>query len=447
MRYSDFKKLATGNTSQVRPGSTSMNFPSPMGPKKEAPMKKLPIAQDEIALNHTDPAALRVTQAQVPLIYQTMPGQQQPKPGVMLHYNKGLHDARQNAANEIQQMRRDTAAGKQVDTSGLTPTQYRYVASGRKGSGYNVEDTDEELQKTIYAPDPEDTEWNTKRRQEVANDLKQRQYNGEIMSQKQLNGWTPEEVKYINSTRQEGLDLNKQLYEDKSYKPQQRDIEAMTPEERKQVFGRSYGIDGMVASDTFKAPLAPGETYVDRAKELMQDMHDRVEKDYHWISGGMSRHNTDAENFDIWRQENPEEFENWFNSLESAFGSSNIDALTELQKMAQPGEDGKPSKLSMLPPEYRARLQKAGETATWNAVKDNPLNINKAIGLWLRQNGHGGMADFVSDSVLFYGSLAALLAGGVVLGGIFGDDDDDDDRYPQQQADMPAGYNKIPYMG
>lgn len=287
-------------------------------------------------------------------------------------------------------------------------------------------------------------------RQAVVADLKARQAKGEMLSAKQLQGFTEEELADINSTRQQGLEAAKKNYQNKDFKPQQRDLDAMTADEREQVFGNRYSAGGFVASDTFKAPLAPGETYKDRAQALIDSMHDRVEEDYHWLYGGLSRSNSDAENFDIWMKENPEAFNTWFNSLESAFTSSNIDALTELQKMAVPGEGGTPSKLNMLPPEYRARLQKAGKEAAWKAVEDNPININKAIGLWLRQNGHGGMADFVSDSVYFYGSLAALLAGGVALGGMFGGDDDNDNSGyqvggPRYNPQEPDGYNRIPY--
>lgn len=453
MRYSDFKKLAAGNTSQVRPGSTSMNFPSPMGSKKEAPMKKLPIAQDEVRVGYNDPAALRVAQAQTPILAQTMPGQQQPKPGFQFDYNKDLHNARQNAANEIQQMRRDTANGKQVDTSGLTPTQYRYVASGRKGSGYNIADTDEELQKTIYSPDPEDTGWRQKQHQDVIEDLRNRQANGEILTEKQLAGFTPEEKAYIGETRQQGIDRFQQAYNMKNLtggryrEVTQKELDTMTPEERQQIFGNRYAGGGFVASDAFGTPLQPGETYKDRAQAVIDSLKAHVGAQTNKLNPA-NAFRSEETIFENWKTDNPEEFNAWFDSLVTATEGANMDALTFFQKAAQGGEGS--AALGKLTEEQKGRLIEAGKKAVWPAIKKDPMKINQAIGLWLRQTGHGQMADFVDDPLYFYGSLAGIAAGSIFLGGIFGRDDDDEDRGyavggPRYNPQTPDGYNRIPY--
>ena len=75
----------------------------------------------------------------------------------------------------------------------------------------------------------------------------------------------------------------------------------------------------------------------------------------------------------------------------------------------------------------------------WDGIKANPAqNLPVAIGLFLKQLGLGGAADWVSNPIVFYGGMLLALAGGahMIFGGSKSDKDDDD---------TPKGYKIVPY--
>ena len=81
----------------------------------------------------------------------------------------------------------------------------------------------------------------------------------------------------------------------------------------------------------------------------------------------------------------------------------------------------------------------------WNNVKANPIQmIPQIAGMFLRHIGAGdGIANFASNPLAFYLSLAGLLLGGGML--LSGGSDDDDKPVVNNYYNQPAGYNRIPY--
>lgn len=129
----------------------------------------------------------------------------------------------------------------------------------------------------------------------------------------------------------------------------------------------------------------------------------------------------------------------FFDSLEKAVENGDMDTLEFLQwaknqhaksSAASAGASGaanvaggKDSPFSIkMSDEQEARLTKAAAKVMWNNVKKDPINnIPRAAGLFLRQQGLDGLADFASNPFSFFLSLAGiLLSGGMLLSGAFG---------------------------
>lgn len=81
----------------------------------------------------------------------------------------------------------------------------------------------------------------------------------------------------------------------------------------------------------------------------------------------------------------------------------------------------------------------------WNNVKANPIQmIPQIAGMFLRYIGAGdSIANFASNPLAFYLSLAGLLLGGGML--LSGGSDDDEKPVVNNYYNQPAGYNRIPY--
>ena len=81
----------------------------------------------------------------------------------------------------------------------------------------------------------------------------------------------------------------------------------------------------------------------------------------------------------------------------------------------------------------------------WNNVKANPIQmIPQIAGMFLRHIGAGaGIANFASNPLAFYLSLAGLLLGGGML--LSSGSDDDEKPVVNNYYNQPAGYNRIPY--
>ena len=126
---------------------------------------------------------------------------------------------------------------------------------------------------------------------------------------------------------------------------------------------------------------------------------------------------TKSDWFNSFKQQNPE----WFPSMVNAIKNGSPDVLKQLQEMGQSGTQ-------MFNQQEMGQIMSAAKTATWNAVKQNPVqNIPKAVGLFLRSKGMNGMAGITENPFMFYGGLLAAVAGGAYL--LSGGDDDDEADY------------------
>lgn len=121
--------------------------------------------------------------------------------------------------------------------------------------------------------------------------------------------------------------------------------------------------------------------------------------------------------FNSFKQQNPE----WFPSMINAIKNGSPDVLKQLQEMGQDGSQ-------MFNQQEMGQIMSAAKTATWNAIKKNPVqNIPKAVGLFLRSKGMNGMAGMAENPFMFYGGLLAAVAGGAYM--LSGGDDDDEADY------------------
>lgn len=112
--------------------------------------------------------------------------------------------------------------------------------------------------------------------------------------------------------------------------------------------------------------------------------------------------------FQAFKENNPE----WVPSLVKAVKGGSMEGLKELQNFM--GKDG--SGAAYFTEEEQKQLTDAAKSASWNAIKSDPFsNIPKVAGLFLRQHGMGGLADFAESPFAFYGSLLAILFGGGML--------------------------------
>lgn len=123
--------------------------------------------------------------------------------------------------------------------------------------------------------------------------------------------------------------------------------------------------------------------------------------------------NEKAAVFQKFKEENP----NFMPSLVEAVKKGSPEAIKELQQISS-GKGG----ASMFNDDEMKQITGAAKSASWNAIKSDPLgNLPKVMGLFLRQQGLGGAAEYAENPMVFYGGLLALLfGGGAMLSGGFG---------------------------
>lgn len=135
----------------------------------------------------------------------------------------------------------------------------------------------------------------------------------------------------------------------------------------------------------------------------------------------------------------------WDQEKFDKFAEAGIDAFEDDEQFytfAKSMVSGSSDALDGVPDEAKAKLEagftKAVKSRVFDSVLKNPGNMHKAVGLWLRTKGQGGMADSIENNPLvFYGGLA-LLVGGVgalTLGAFSGNDD-------EEEEDDDAAYKK-----
>lgn len=127
----------------------------------------------------------------------------------------------------------------------------------------------------------------------------------------------------------------------------------------------------------------------------------------------------------------------WDQEKFDKFADAGIDAFADDEQFytfAKSMVSGNSDVLDGVPDEAKAKLEagftKAVKSRVFDSVLKNPGNMHKAVGLWLRSKGQGGMADSIENNPwVFYGGLA-LLVGGVgalTLGAFSGDDEEEED--------------------
>ena len=117
--------------------------------------------------------------------------------------------------------------------------------------------------------------------------------------------------------------------------------------------------------------------------------------------------------FQKFKEENP----NFMPSLVEAVKGGSPDAIKALQQFSS-GKGGS----SFFSDDEMKQITGAAKSASWNAIKSDPLgNLPKVMGLFLRQQGFGNMAEYAENPLMFYGGVLALLfGGGAMLSGGFG---------------------------
>ena len=226
--------------------------------------------------------------------------------------------------------------------------------------------------------------------------------------------------------------------------PTSEQLSALSPEHRQMVEKAMQDKGMMVSPDAFKD--------AESTKNFVNGMEGNVRantstsqqiNDVGIIDGALNKifgkdvpEEDKARLFQTFKQNNPQ----WFPSLVTAVKNGSPDALKELQKMMGEGS----SNANYFSPEEKQQLMSAAQSASWNAIKSDPLtNLPKIAGLFLRSKGWNGAADFAENPVGFYGSALALLFGGGML--LAGGDEEDQPQQQQAYARQPAGYYKIPY--
>jgi len=226
--------------------------------------------------------------------------------------------------------------------------------------------------------------------------------------------------------------------------PTSEQLSALSPEHRQMVEKAMQEKGMMVAPDAFKD--------AESTKNFVNGMEGNVRantstsqqiNDVGIIDGALNKifgkdvpEEDKARLFQTFKQNNPQ----WFPSLVTAVKNGSPDALKELQKMMGDGS----SNANYFSPEEKQQLMSAAQSASWNAIKSDPLtNLPKIAGLFLRSKGWNGAADFAENPVGFYGSALALLFGGGML--LAGGDEEEQPQQQQAYARQPAGYYKIPY--
>lgn len=183
-------------------------------------------------------------------------------------------------------------------------------------------------------------------------------------------------------------------------------------------------IPGIVRDNTGFAAKADSLGYIDLISAANGDMDQVPEADK-------------VKLFQKFKEENP----NFVPSLAEAVKNGSPEAIEELQKLAS-GKDGS----SYFTEDEMKQITDAAKSASWNAIKSDPFgNLPKVMGLFLRQQGLGGIAGYAENPLVFYGGLLALLFGGgsMLFGGSSSNQPTVVNNYYGQQ--QPKGYNIVPY--
>lgn len=143
--------------------------------------------------------------------------------------------------------------------------------------------------------------------------------------------------------------------------------------------------------------------------------------------------------FQKFKEENPQ----FMPSFTEAIKNGSPEAIKELQNFAKSGNGG----AGMFSDEEIQQITGAAKTASWNAIKSNPIeNLPKVMGLFLRQQGWDKAAGYAENPMVFYGSLLTALVGGGAM--LFGGSDRQQqpvvNNYYYGNQQQPMGFGTLP---